>query len=181
MHLIKTILLGIIVSFCVFTHTILFGQQLTLFNIDTSNYPKVKANFFAMDNAEKQIIRFTEDDVFITENTLMQQVIKVVNPITVQPKQISLVLTIDVSSSMVDSYLKLAISAANAIVSKLPLDKSECAITSFDDASYVHTDFTRDRNKLQKSIETLQPRGGTDYDKGFTALHAGGLDILKKG
>jgi outer membrane protein OmpA-like peptidoglycan-associated protein/WD40 repeat protein len=181
MRFIKNCLLGIIVSLCVFSHAISFGQQLTLFNIDTSNYPRVKADFFAIDNVEKQIITFTEDDVFITENTLAQQVLKVVNPIVVQPKQISLVLTIDVSSSMVDSYLKLAKSAANAIVSKLPLDKSECAITSFDDASYVHTDFTRDRNKLQKSIETLEPRGGTDYDKGFTALHAGGLDILKKG
>ncbi len=181
MRFIKNILFISIISLCMCLNTRVFGQQLTFFNIDTSNYPRVKADFFAIDAAEKQIITFTEDDVFITENTNAQRVVKVINPNAVQAKQISLVLTIDVSSSMVGPYIKLAKSAANAIVSKLPLDKSECAITSFDDASYVHSDFTRDKIKLQKSIETLKPRGGTDYDKGFTTSNAGGLDILKKG
>lgn len=157
------------------------AQQLTLFNIDTSQYPTVKANFFAIDGFENQITILTKDDVVIKENSIDQEVINVLNPVAVKPKQLSVVLTIDISESMHGAYMQLAKNAATALVNKLPLDVSECAITSFDDASFINTDFTRDRQKLQESIRSLTPGGGTDYNKGFLKPHAGGLDILKNG
>jgi outer membrane protein OmpA-like peptidoglycan-associated protein len=176
----KVVLLFITIIWQLISNAV-FAQQLTLFNIDTTKYPTVKADFFAIDALDNQVTTLTKDDVFIKENSIAQQVVKVVNPIAVKPKQISLVLTIDVSESMEGAYMQLAKSAATAIVNKLPLDISECAITSFDDASYINTDFTRDRLKLLQSIRTLTPNGGTDYNKGFIKSHAGGLDILKSG
>ncbi|WP_018341945.1 OmpA family protein [Cytophaga aurantiaca] len=177
----KKLLAFIIILFYLCENTPVFAQQLTLFNIDTSRYPTVKADFFAIDQNESQVTTLTAADVFITENASAQEVVKVVNPTALKPKQISLVLTIDVSSSMEGAYIQLAKNAANAIVNKLPLDLSECAITSFDDISFVNTDFTRDKLRLQQSIQTLTPHGGTDYDKGFTKSNAGGLDILRNG
>lgn len=179
---IKKVLLSAFAGICLIgsSHTVL-AQQLTLFNIDTSNYPTVKADFFAVDKLENQITTLAEADVFINENTLSQQIVKVVNPAAVKPKQISLVLTIDISESMQKQYMPLAKSAAAAIVNKLPLDISECAVTSFHDVSFVNTDFTRDRFKLLQSINRLTPGGGTNYNKGFIKSEAGGLDILKSG
>ena len=167
--------------FCLLTSNAVLAQQLTLFNIDTSSYPVIKANFFAIDGFESQITTLKKEDVFIKENSINQQVLKVVNPVAVKPKQISLVLTVDISGSMETEYMKLAKSAATAIAKKIPLDVSECAVTSFDDISFVNTDFTRDRNKLLQTIQALTPDGGTDYNKGFTKADAGGLDILKNG
>ncbi|MGN6646869.1 MAG: OmpA family protein [Cytophaga sp.] len=167
--------------FCLLASHAVSAQQLTLFNIDTSAYPVVKANFFAIDAFENQITTLKKEDVFVKENSISQQVLKVVNPAGAKPKQISLVLTIDISGSMETEYMKLAKSAATAIAKKIPLDVSECAVTSFDDISFVNTDFTRDRAKLLQTIQALTPAGGTDYNKGFTKADAGGLDILKNG
>ncbi len=177
----RIILLLTAAVFCILTSNAVLAQQLTLFNIDTSSYPVVKANFFAIDAFESQITTLKKEDVFIKENSINQQVLKVVNPVAVKPKPISLVLTVDISGSMETEYMKLAKSAATAIVKKIPLDVSECAVTSFDDISFVNTDFTRDRNKLLQTIQALTPAGGTDYNKGFTKSDAGGLDILKNG
>jgi len=181
MSLVKKVVLLFAVVVGLFKSNAVFAQQLTLFNIDTSKYPTVKADFFAIDGLDNQITTLTKDDVFIKENSIAQQVVKVVNPAAIKPRQISLVLTIDISESMAKHYMPLAKSAATAIVNKLPLDISECAVTSFNDVSFVNTDFTRDRLKLLQSIRTLAPDGGTNYNKGFIKYHAGGLDILKNG
>ncbi|ABG57706.1 possible outer membrane protein [Cytophaga hutchinsonii ATCC 33406] len=181
MRLIQKNLLFVILISCLMNSNTVKAQQLTLFNIDTTKYPVVKADFFALDKLENQITTLTRESVSIHENGIEQQVVKVVNPAAVKPKSISLVLTIDISESMQKQYMPLAKNAAAAIVNKLPLDISECAVTSFNDVSFINTDFTRDRFKLLQSIQTLVPAGGTDYNKGFIKSNAGGLDILKKG
>ncbi len=181
MNTFKKIILSVFITIHLLGTASVQGQQLTLFNIDTTKYPLVKADFFALDKIENQITTLAKESVFVHENAIEQQVVKVVNPVPVKPKSISLVLTIDISESMQKQYMPLAKSAAAAIVNKLPLDISECAITSFNDVSFINTDFTRDRFKLQQSIQALVPAGGTDYNKGFIKSNAGGLDILKKG
>lgn len=181
MDFLQKIKIFLMLLVCLYRSTAVFGQQLTLFNIDTTKYPTVKADFFAIDKLEKQITTLTADDVFISENVTAQEVVKVVNPAAAKLKQISLVLTMDISGSMLGANMELAKSAATAIVNKLPLDISECAITSFDDASFVNADFTRDKNRLLQTIQTLTPAAGTNYNKGLSKANAGGLDILKKG
>lgn len=157
----------------------ILAQDLTFFNIDTTNYPTVKADFYAINEGGKQIITLSKEEVFVKENTLPQQVIKVTNPSATTPKQISLVLTVDVSGSMNGANIQLAKSAAMSIVNKFPLDVSECAITSFDDGSFINTDFTRDKSRLIQSVNTLKPNGGTDYNAGLIRNYSGGLEILK--
>jgi outer membrane protein OmpA-like peptidoglycan-associated protein/WD40 repeat protein len=181
MSLVKKGIQFIAIVVCLYGSNIVFGQQLTLFNVDTAKYPTVKADFFAVDHIEKQITTLMSEDVFISENGSAQEVIRVTNPAASKIKQLSLVLTMDISGSMLGPNMELARSAVKAIVNKLPLDISECAITSFDDESFVNADFTRDKNRLLKTIETLTPVGGTNYNKGLNRANAGGLDILKNG
>ena len=181
MNLVRSVILFSIILVGLYGSNAVFAQQLTLFNIDTSKYPTVKADFFAIDNLEKQITTLTAENVFISENGSAQEVVKVVNPAASKVKQISLVLTMDISGSMLGPNMDLAKSAAKAIINKLPLDISECAITSFDDASFVNVDFTRDKSRLLQTIQALTPAGGTNYNKGLSKANAGGLDILKNG
>ena len=72
-------------------------------------------------------------------------------------------------------------SAATAWINGLPLGKSECAVTSFSDFSYLLQDFTTDINKLLQSIASLTPIGGTDYDAAFWQTMLSGLEIAKRG
>lgn len=98
------------------------------------------------------------------------------------PSDISSVLTIDVSGSMVRGgpNISLARSAANAWIRALSKG-SDCAITAFDHKASLITDFSTDSVILMKAIASLTPRGGTDYDAGLLTEEIGGLSMAATG
>ncbi len=158
-----------------------YSQSLSLFNLDASSFPTIKAKFFAFDAAGKQITNFSPSDFTVTENGVPRTVTNVSCPSPRPTAALSSVLTIDVSGSMYGIGISIAKSAAKTWIDALTLGKSECAITSFDDNNYINQDFTTDRTKLQKSITGLQANGGTDYDIGLLKPIAGSLEISKAG
>ncbi|MCX6139722.1 MAG: VWA domain-containing protein, partial [Candidatus Kapabacteria bacterium] len=58
---------------------------------------------------------------------------------------------------------------------------SDCAITAFDNRASLICDFTGDTTKLLEAIETLRPRGGTDYDAGMLSEEIGGIPLASTG
>jgi outer membrane protein OmpA-like peptidoglycan-associated protein len=168
------------VFFFFFLLIVVKAQTLTLFDLDTSAYPTIKAKFYAMEKG-KQLITLTKEEVAIHENSLPQQVIRVTNPAVVKPSPLSVVLTVDVSGSMAGGNIELAKHATKMLVDMLPLDISECAVTSFDDGNYLNLDFTKDAGALKSSLDQLKPNGGTDYNKGFTNSYTGAIDVAKAG
>lgn len=158
-----------------------YSQTLSLFDIDVSNFPTIKAKFFAFDKDGNQITNLSPSDFELKENGQNRNVTIVSCPTPKPPQALSSVLVMDASGSMGGGNLNLAKEAARAWVEGLPLGKSECAITSFDDANYLNQDFTTDRNKLLAAIDKLQAMGGTDYDEALIHPAAGGLLITKNG
>ena len=75
------------------------GQSLSLFAIDTTAYPTIKAKFYAFDAAGKQV-RPNVGDMTLTENGQQRTITSVSCPAPVPPKAISSVLVMDVSGSM---------------------------------------------------------------------------------
>jgi len=162
-----------------------FGQSISIFDIDTTNFPTMKAKFYAYDKDGK-IQRPTKDQLKILENGIERTIIDVSCPEPKQPIAISSVLTFDVSSSMSSGQngvinLDLAKTAAKSWINALPTKESQAAITSFNNNNYIIQDFTRDNNKLLAAIEKLQPQGGTDYNKGFIEPMGGGILMAKTG
>jgi hypothetical protein len=158
------------------------GQSLSLFDIDASNFPTIRAKFYALDAAGKQIINLSPSDFELLENGVKRNVTLVSCPTPQPPKAISSVLTIDISGSMSLGdvpNLVLAKEAARAWIEGLPLGKSECAITAFDHLNYLIQDYTTDRSKLLEGIENLKTYGGTDYDMALINPMAGGLLITQ--
>lgn len=155
------------------------SQFLSLFDIDTSNFPTIKAKFFAFDAQGDQITNLSPSDFELKENGIQRNVTLVSCPTPKPPEALSSVLVIDASGSMLSGNLDLAKEAARVWVKTLPLGKSECAITSFNSANYLNQDFTTDRNKLLAAINNLQAYGGTDYDAALINPVAGGLLIIK--
>ena len=162
-----------------------FSQSLSLFDIDTTNFPTIRGKFYAFDGDGKQQ-RPNIVELSITENGTVRTITNVSCPPPQPPKAISSVLVFDVSGSMSrvngnTTNMDLAKAAARLWVNNLPLGTSECAITSFDQSNYLNQDFTTDRSKLLNSISTLTPNGGTNYDAALLNPNAGGLLISQKG
>jgi len=157
------------------------SQSLSVYDIDTSAFPTIKAKFFAFDAQFNLITNLSPNDFSITENEVSRFVTNVSCPEPIPPVALSSVLVMDVSGSMQGNGISIAKAAANAWINLLPLGKSECAITSFNNINFLNQDFTTDKNKLLNGINSLFCSGGTDYDAALLNEKAGGLIIAKNG
>lgn len=166
-------------------YSIVNCQSLSLFDIDASNFPTIRAKFYAFD-AQGIQQRPNISDLSLTENGIPLSITSVSCPMPKPPKAISSVLVIDVSGSMdskitTDKNIDIAKAGANRWVNLLNLGQSECAVVSFDNTNYLNQDFTTDRSKLTTAISKLSPGAGTNYDAAFIDEKAGGLLISKTG
>ena len=157
------------------------AQGLTVFGIDTTSFPTIKAKFYAFDAAGNQITNLSPTDFRITENGQPRTVTNVSCPIPKPPVAISSVLIMDISGSMCGEGLDIAKAAANAWIDMLPLGKSECALTSFGDECYLNQEFTTMKLMLASGISNLVCLGGTNYNAALLNPPAGGILIAKTG
>lgn len=161
----------------------LCAQTLSVFDIDTTAFPTLKAKFYAFDAGGNQVAR-TQAELTLKENGLTRTITNVTCPQVAGPRAISSVLTMDVSGSMEFGPLgvrniDLAKAAGRAWVAALAMPQSECAVTSFDNGNYFNRDFTTDAAKLNASIGSIAPQGGTDYNLGLLSAPAGSLQATK--
>ena len=72
--------------------------------------------------------------------------------------------TIDISGSMKGKNMELAKIAAKTWINTLNLDRSQCAVTTFDDYSYVNQDLTNSYDRLKRAVDNIGVSiGGTNY------------------
>ncbi|MDD1443652.1 VWA domain-containing protein, partial [Dolichospermum sp. ST_sed3] len=162
-----------------------YSQTISLFEIDKSNFPNIKAKFIIFNKDGTQYYPILSE-LNITENGIKRSISRVSCPEPQPPKALSSVLVMDLSSSMESGRvgsrnIDLAKAAARAWVEGLKLGISECAITGFNDKSYLIRDFTTDKEGLLDAINSLQPDGNTDYNAAFYDAPSSGLQISKKG
>ncbi|MFH1052173.1 MAG: choice-of-anchor D domain-containing protein [bacterium] len=157
------------------------SQSLSVFDLDTSNFPIIRAKFYAFNVDGKQITNLNPTDFTVTENGTIREVLNVFCPPDKIPEAISSVITLDKSGSMNGGNLVIAKAAATVWVECLPLGQSDCAITSFDGQNYFNQDFTTDLKKLLKAINNLSPNDGTDFNAGFINPPAGALIAVEAG
>ncbi|MBI3258066.1 MAG: hypothetical protein HYZ54_01070, partial [Ignavibacteriae bacterium] len=106
------------------------GQEsISIFDIDSTNFPIMKAKFLAFNN--KQIPETPNIiDIVLTENGITRKVTDIYCPPSPPPIPLSSVLTIDVSGSMTEKYndvprMVLAQTAAKAWVNNLDMSQNE--------------------------------------------------------
>ncbi len=160
----------------------LAAQSLSFFNLDATNFPRMRANVYAFDAQGRQInsrLNFN-----IAEDGVQRAVANYDCPMQ-QAKPVSAVLTIDISGSMGVSFngttrLEIAKSAASAFVDALATDGSECGIVAFETNSYPFQDFTTDKTRLKQVIGGLTPLYGTNYQAAFLSDVGGALPMLAR-
>ena len=170
----------IILIILTFTYSAM-SQSLSIFDVDASNFPTIKAKFFAFAQDGKQITNLNPSDFEVKENGQPRTVTNLFCPAPQPPIALSSVLTIDVSGSMGGQQLVNAKAAGRAWVEGLPLGNFECAITSFNSRNYFNQDFTTDKNKLLNALNSLTAMGGTDFNAGFINQMSGALLAVEKG
>jgi WD40 repeat protein len=166
-------------------YSIVNCQSLSLFDVDASNFPTIRAKFYAFDTQGIQQ-RPNISDLSISENGIPCTITNVSCPAPKPQQALSSVLVIDVSGSMgsqtgTETNIDIAKAGANAWVNLLPFGSNECAIVSFDDKNYLNQDFTSNKDKLKNAISKLKPNSGTSYDAAFINEKAGGLLVSKTG
>ena len=157
----------------------LLSQSISIFDIEESDFPTFKAKVFAFDAFGEAISDLSRYEINLTENGRNITDYRIECPPAKQITAISSVLTIDISGSMYGEGLDNAKAAARAWVNAMPLGKSECAITAFDNDNYLINDFTKDRICLLEAIDKLEPDGATDFDSGFLKRSAGAFPVVE--
>ena len=92
------------------------AQYFSVFDIDDSNYPYLKAKFYAFDSTGKQLTDFSLSDFEILENGELCDLSLISCPNVKPASPISSVLTIDISGSMDGERLGHAKTAAKTWV-----------------------------------------------------------------
>lgn len=158
-----------------------WAQRISIFDVDTSSFPIMKAKIFALDAEGKQVTNLNASDLSLTENGIPREIISVSCPPTKPAQRISSTIVIDVSGSMSGAPLDIAKTVAKTWINALPLGQSDCALVSFNGDNYFNQDFTTNRNKLLSAIDGLISDDGTDYNAALINPVAGGILTAKAG
>ena len=127
-----------------------YSQSITLFNIDTTDFPTMKANFYVFDDNSNLLNNFSLIDFEIKENEKSRDVLSVTCP-EISKKRLSIVIAVDVT---IFNNIDNAKTVLAAWIEAIPLGTDEVAIISYDGDSYINQDFTTNKTKLLTAVSS---------------------------
>ncbi|MFN3270645.1 MAG: VWA domain-containing protein, partial [Candidatus Kapaibacteriota bacterium] len=144
-----SILLTFLCSFQLFS-------KLIVYDIDDSNFPRMKAKVLVFDSSGNVVVDLHKDDFVVIEEGIQREVLSFNCIQSAQSRNLSSVLCIDISGSMgEDNKIDIVKEVAKLWVDLLDPNTTECAITSFDDQFYLNQGFTTNKDLLKKAINSL--------------------------
>lgn len=164
---------------------IVSAQNLSVFDLDASGFPTMKAKFYAFDaNGQQQSPSLSE--ITVTEDGIARNVISVTCPPKKTVPKISLAMSLDVSGSMGgsdfgDVPVELGKSTMSTLVPLIIDGASEFALQTCNDHAFIIQDFTTKRNKILSEISSLTAGGGNDFVEHLLNPQTGILNIAKTG
>jgi outer membrane protein OmpA-like peptidoglycan-associated protein len=162
-----------------FLSQITLGQEFQIRNIDASQFPLIEANIVALNKNYKQD-EFKNLIVKLKEEGKPVNIEEIIAPKSTEIP-LSILLLVDKSGSMQGNRMQLLKMVSKRFVEKLPLHLSEVALASFNDQLLVDCFFTHDIDRIKRSIDKLDPSGGTSFQNAFLPFGTGAFDILKSG
>lgn len=163
------------------------GQSLSVFGIDESQFPTVKAKFYAFQKDGSPVPNLIPGKLLVLENGTLRTVTSVTCP-SPKVEQISLTLSIDVSGSMgatadflSEQPMLLAKEYARSLVDAIAAPPSQITLQMADRKSYVIHDLSTDKSKILQSINGFSPAGGNDYLDQLLHPQTGALMLARSG
>jgi len=161
------------ILFFLISITTIYSQSIVVTEIDTESYPDVELEFFLIDDTGKNIV-YDINKISLEENGTPRSLdfFGCNQEYTKEP--ISLVLTIDVSSSMNDTVtqpstkrIEVVKKAAKKVINTFHPD-TEIAFTIFSSEPTLLHNLTTDRSLTENAIDNLDiPLGSTVISKAF--------------
>ena len=105
------------------------SQSLSIFDVDTSNFPIMKAKFFAIDKDGKQILNQSLSDFEILENEQQRVITNIICPAPKPIEKVSIAMSIDISGSM-SGIIDLAKQTANDLCNMIGMPPIGVCITN---------------------------------------------------
>ena len=148
------------------------AQSLSVFNIDTTNFPTMEASFYAFDSNGQQVSP-SISDITVTEDGIVRTITGITCPPKTTPPPITL-------GIMVDTYsgIDLAKYGAQKLIDLVSIPPSEAGITMMDHGAFIVQDLTQQSRKLTTAIAKLSSAAGVDLQTMFYAPNAGGVPFV---
>jgi hypothetical protein len=182
----KNSILSIALLFLVLCGNEASGQSLSLFDVDASNFPTIRAKFYAFD-AEGNLIRnLSPSDFEVKENGLQRAVTNVSCPAPKPLHTVSIAMSIDVSGSMLGSNygeipVELGKTTAKELCNIVEMPPSEFALQTCNHHAFIIKDFTSDKTNILSAIEPIKAGGGNDFVEQLLNRITGLLNVAKTG
>lgn len=149
------------------------SQSFDIFDIDTSEYPLMKAKFISIDANQNQVINHSKDDFELIENGEQVDITDVSCEPNLAP--ISIVVYVNLSDS--DENREITSIFLESMINSLPNNGSElCIISSW---GYFFAKFTEDKNGVFEKVKTYRFSPATNYDRIFNDSKTGALEVMK--
>lgn len=159
--------------FCFLTSAAVVNAQYSvkINQIDTSNFPEIKAYISVVDDSNKPVKGLYESNFTITEDGVPGPVDFTVESMLRSGEPIAVVLAIDTSGSMKGQAMEHAREAALKFVEGLG-DNDLAAVIDFNDKEHIISEFTSDKGSISRAIEGLDVAGTKTalYDAIYKAL-----------
>ena len=135
-------------------------------------YPTITTGFYPLDTDGQRLSGLQAGDFELREKDVVVPIDFLECPSTVSPDAVSVVLAIDVSSSMKTPQggkplLTWVEEAARTLINDVDFARSEVGTISFSDAPRLLSPITTNRSLLLTSVSGLTATGGTDFYRLF--------------
>ncbi|MBN8575243.1 MAG: choice-of-anchor D domain-containing protein, partial [Candidatus Kapabacteria bacterium] len=151
----------------------LYSQSINLFDIDTTNFPTMKAKFFAFDAQRKQQYP-NIGDMTLKENGELCTITNITCP---PPKQRVLSVCIMVDTKY---YIDIARLGTERLIGSLDMpQEDEVAVTYMEGRAAIWQDFTKDKDKALAKAQSIPLAPGVDVNTMFYSDYTGGIPMIK--
>lgn len=174
---------GLVNTLCVLclVTTVLSQNRISLFNIDTSQFPRISASIALKDTNGKAIGPIGLNDIRLLENRVDVRP----SPLTIScdtvNSPLAICMVLDQSTSMKDisnngeSYWKWVRDGAVNFINSIDFTPpTAVAISSFGGVSIFRSPFRSSAAPLIATIDQINPAGATDYNEAFLDVSGGG-------
>ncbi len=164
---------------CIFANSSLLSQTFYVFDVDASEFPLVKAKFYAFTQKDSLLIDFKKSNFSVHEDGIEREV----TSIYCKPNRKlnnSVVLSIDISSSMKENE-RIVKETANHLIMAFRMPPNEMAIQTANSTALIVRDFSTDKQELSDDIAAIKIEGGNDFVEHLLNPRTGLFRVAKAG
>lgn len=159
-------------------------KSLKVLNYEISEFPNVKSEFFYSNNIYKPDNNLKKEGLAVKSGNSNLSIVSLTHPQQEPYNAVSLTICYDLAiGSQFDNqeWFNFAKYSADLLSKNVMNGISECALTSFDQFSYINQDFTKEKEKLREIIAVFTRSKFSNYATGLINYPIGAIAQAEKG